>query len=340
MTSNIHSNLLPTDAFHDGAEFACEISVYINPEQARKKSKMPDDIRDKMIHSFQNKDMYGYSKNSEMSQAYHTHASRIRTLAMHHSLYLCFKINPDFMLGAITIGHMLIVATTMYNGIRYLTGFMVITIEHDVAKIDLICSDTRLKYVGQSLILFFKKLCYRLLDRPISASSVENKYTQKFYFDQYFVRVPEPKIDKFILYIWVYNNENADDVYNIDNFTAPFMAIKSADFKKQFNDELPTETRKTYFKMLGPKKTKSKSKSPSPNPPKTKTKSKSKSPSPNPPKTKTKSKSKSPSPNPPKTKSNSKSPSLNPPKTKSKSKSKSPSPKTSTVKHRKIHARF
>ena len=294
-SSNINSSLLPADALHDGAEFACEISVYINQEQPRKKGKMPDDIRDKMMHSFQNKDMYGYSENSEMSQAYHIHASKIRTIVMNHPVYLCFKINPDFMLGAITIGHMLIVATTMYNGIRYLTGFMVISIEPDVAQLDLICADSRLKYVGQSLMLFFKKLCYRLLDRPIMASSVENKYTQKFYFDQYFTRVPKPKIDKFTLYIWVYNNENADDIYNIDNFTTPFIAIKSTDSKKQFQGDLPTENRKTYFKMLG-----------------------------NQPAAVPRPKSKSPSKSPKKTKS----------------KSKSPSPKTSTVKHRKIHARF
>ena len=301
MTS-ISSSLLPTVALHDGAEFTCEISVYINPEQARKKSKIPTDIRDRIIHSFQKKQMYGYSENSEMSQAYHTHASRIRSIVMHNSLYMCLKINPDFMLGVITIGHLLIVATTMYQGIRYLTGFMVITIEHDLAQIDLICSDSRLKYVGQSLILFFKKLCYRLLDRPISALSVMNKYTQKFYFDQYFVKVPEPRTDGLTLYVWVYNNENLEDIYNIDNFTAPFMAIKSEDFKKRFNDLLPTENRKTYFKILGnqtavlpiktPQRSKSKSKSPS----KTKTKSKSKS--------------------------------------------KSKSPKTSTAKHRTIHARF
>jgi hypothetical protein len=288
MISDINSSLLPRDALHDGSEFACDLSVYINPEQPRKKSKMPDDIRDKMMNSFQNKDEYGYSENSEMSQEYHKHAAKIRSIAMHHPVYLCLKINPDFILGAITIGHLLIVATTMYNGTRYLTGFMVITIENDVAQIDLICSDSRLKYVGQNLILFFKKLCYRLLDRPISALSVMNKYTQKFYFDQYFVKIPKPRVDGLTLYIWVYNNENADDIYNIDNFTVPFRAIKSEDFTKPFNDLLPTENRKTYFKMLDPKKTKSKSKSPS----------------------------------------------------KTKSKSKSPSPKTSTVKHRKIHARF
>ena len=279
----ISSTLLPAVALTDGAEFACDLSVYINPEQPRKKGKIPDDILDKMMHSFQNKDMYGYSEFSELSQAYHPNAARIRSIAMNYPQYLCFKINQDFMLGAITIGHMLIVATTMYNGARYLTGFMVITIEHDLAEIDLICSDTRLKYVGQSLILFFKKLCYRLLDRPITALSVENKYTQKFYFDQYFVKIPEPKIDKFVLYIWVYNNENADDIYNIDNFTTPFIAIKSADFKKQFNHELPTETRKTYFKMIGKTKSRSKSRS------KSKSRSNSKS---------LRSKSKSPTPKP------------------------------------------
>ena len=307
--SNIR-NLLPSYAFYDGAEFACDLSVYINPD-LKNVNKMQDYVYRQLWNSFKNKDEYGYSANAEMSEDSFLHGQKIREIFNTNIQHLCLKIRPKYMLNVLLSDHLLIVSTTTYNRMRYLTGFMIIIIKQGRARIDLICTDSRLKYIGHNLMLFFKKLCYRLLDLPISALSVMNKYTQKFYFDQYFVRIPENRKDGLILYIWAYNTENAEDIYNIDNFTGPFRAIKSEDSTKPFEGDLPTETRKTYFKMIGNQTAVSPIRTPQKSPPKTQS--------------------------PPKTKSKSKSPS---PKTKTKSKSKSPSPKTSTVKHRKIFARF
>ena len=233
--------LLPPTALMPGTEFPNNIIITANVEGRR--VRIPEDKLEAINERYM------------LSPNYNAYSSAIRNLVSYNSSRLCVRLNESAVYSSLSSSHLLVIATTEYDGKQYLTGFATVIFMpgESSLQVDYLCSDLRLQNIGQNIMTYIKQLAM-YFNSNIIVHSTKSKYTQLFYIKQFFV-YQKPEGHNLELYIWQPNPDNMEDTYLIESFHTPFIAMpndrKIDSYKSSTPAELlPEERTISYFKKL------------------------------------------------------------------------------------------
>ena len=146
---------------------------------------------------------------------------------------ICATLNVLSLFSSFTKSDILLLSYTTVDDKNYINGFVLIDILNLKFTFEIlyICSDSNYKYIGKNIIIFLKILSKTIIgnESQIILKSIANTNTQNFYRSQHFTFFPEIQVlfNSRYNYLWKYDANDLEDIYDMEQFILPFQIVKN-----------------------------------------------------------------------------------------------------------------